>query len=253
MHNKEQIDFIIPSFKSKILTSLCIQSFEKYKSNFNFRYIIVENSDDESYKQEILNLADDILWIQNPTKARGSAANAVALEEGLKHVESEYVFLCHNDVVACHPHWMDFLFSKLHEDGFALAGTVLDLHPQRQGAVHISGLLTTSKIATSVSMYPIYENGNQTHDVGDLITEYCLKNDLRCYCCNNTLNNEEIQMLLSDDNLYNKFHVDRALNDDNEVIYLHLGRGIEKTQRAYHKPNRVYIDEWEHFVISNIF
>jgi len=58
------IDFIIPSYHSKGLTSLCIRSFEKYKNNFEFRYIVVENASDESYKDEILSLSENVVILR---------------------------------------------------------------------------------------------------------------------------------------------------------------------------------------------
>ena len=55
------IDIIIPSYKSKDLTSLAIRSFEKNKGDFNFRYIVVENAGDESYKDDIVSLNDNVV------------------------------------------------------------------------------------------------------------------------------------------------------------------------------------------------
>ena len=120
-----EIDIIIPSFRSEGLTVAAIESFEKNKSTFRFRYIVVENSDDVSYKDRVEKLSDNVLWIQNPTHLANSYANAVAIERGLEHVQSELVFICHNDVAAVDPSWMHFLVSKIDE-GNKLVGTVLD-------------------------------------------------------------------------------------------------------------------------------
>ena len=144
---KEQIDFILPSFHSETLTTLAIKSFEKFKGDFDFRYIVVENSDDVSYKENVLALSENVIWIQNPTTLINSEANASGLEVGLEYVTGDYVFFCHNDVVACHPEWMNFLFSKLNENEkeFGSPHTEFKNHLKRTGLiekvryVHIGG------------------------------------------------------------------------------------------------------------------
>lgn len=244
-----QIDFIIPSYHSKDLTSLCIRSFEKYKGDFNFRYIVVENSDDSSYKEDVLSLADNIKWIQNPTNYVNSEANAVAIEKGLPHVQSKYVFICHNDVVACHNNWLNFLVEKLENENYSAAGYVLD--NARINALHISGILVPTIIAKSVSMFPVYKDGKQILDVGDIITQYCRENELKYFCCRNTHNNE-----LHIENCGELFRtlngVDRALDSDDNVVFLHLGRGTPKTLGTYWKVNRLTIGGWINFVESII-
>ena len=144
-----KIDVIIPSFHSKGLTSLCIQSFEKYKNNFSLRYIVVENSYDSSYKEDIISLSDDVKWIQNPTELINSEANAVAIEKALSFVETENVFICHNDVAACHENWLGFLVDKMEKDNLAAASYVFD--NGRINALHISGILVKTEIAKAVS------------------------------------------------------------------------------------------------------
>jgi len=243
------IDFIVPSYHSKALTSLCISSFEQHKGDFNFRYIVVENSDDTSYKSDILKLSENIKWVQNPIRFRNSEANASAIVTALEHIESEYVFICHNDVVACHPDWMKHLFSKLSEQ-CPVVGTVLD--NIRINAVHISGLLTYTKIAKEVEMFPIYEDGRQVADVGDMFTDYCRNNNLDYYCCENTHNKPELEKSCKIP--YNELsYVDRAFDDDGKIVFLHLGRGSPKTFGTYNKDNRMKLHGWVEFIERNIF
>ena len=145
-----KIDFIIPSFYSEGLTTLAIKSFEKHKGDFDFRYIVVENGNDNSYKDNVLALSENVVWVANDClyssfdNNMGSYANAEAVEIGLGHVNAELVFICHNDVVAAHPDWMRFLCSKI-EEGYSMAGTSIDNH--RINAVHLSGVLMKSEIA----------------------------------------------------------------------------------------------------------
>ena len=101
-----KLDVIIPSYKSKVLTALCVRSFENYKGKYDMNYIVVENSDDSSYKSDIESLAENVTWVQNPIEYMphqpfyASKANAIGIETGLKYVKEEYVLICHNDVAA---------------------------------------------------------------------------------------------------------------------------------------------------------
>lgn len=238
-----KIDFIVPSFNSKELTSCAIRSFEKNKNNFDFRYIVVENSSNTTYRDDIKALGN-VVWIQNPTHLKNSEANAIAIEMGLKHVLSEYVFICHNDVVAVTNDWMNILFNQV-EQGCKLVGTVRD--PARIEAVHISGLLVDANIAIKSQIWPEYDKeNNMLLDVGDGITRYCRENSIKQCCFENTFNNEKLINFISNEELKN-FHVDRALDLNDNVFYMHLGRGTQKQQGLYNKPNRIYHDDWINF------
>ena len=50
------------------------------------------------------------------------------------------------------------------------------------------------------------------------------------------------------DELEEKFkrlnHVDRCINNSGKVIYMHLGRGIVKSEKKYYKSGRTTLKEW---------
>lgn len=111
-------------------------------------------------------------------------------------------------------------------------------------ALHISGLLVKTNITKFVSMHPVYyENGEMEKDVGDNITEFCRNNNLNYYVCRNTHNDIRCVSNMKD-SCFKKINVDRALDDDNEVIYIHLGRGMEKQFGFYKKPDKVSFVDW---------
>ena len=243
------IDFIIPSYHSEQLTTLCIKSFEKFKGNKNFRYFVVENSNDISYRNKILSLAKNIVWMQNPTHYINSEANAAAIEVALPLIEAEYIFICHNDVAACHKNWLDYLLKYVKDSDYGAAAYMSD--NSRIKALHISGLLVRTEIARKVSMFPVYENGKQILDVGDSITQYCRINKLKYFCCKNTHNDHLVEELCKEPFKSLK-NLSRSLNSDNEVIFLHLGRGAGKTFGTYHKGGRINLDQWINFINKNI-
>ena len=241
-----QIDVITPTFHSEKFINLMIRSFEKFKpDNLKINYIIVENSDDESYKEKTLSLCENITWITNPTHLTNSDANAIGVEVGLKHSSSDYVFISHCDTFVTSKTFLPSLIKKTQE-GNELVGTVLD--PCRIEAVHQSGMLVKSEIAKSVNLYPVRNHTEMTHDVCDLITEKCRDNDIKHMCFNNTFNTPSLIDDLSEP--FKSFHVDRCLDENGEVMFMHLGRGIPKQFNQYNKPNRVYFPQWVKFCES---
>jgi len=232
------IDFVIPAFHSKDLLECAISSFERFSGGFNFRYIVVENSSDDSYKEFAESLGN-VLWVQNNTKHIGSEANAIAIDVGSKFVDTEFAFICHVDTMACHSGWMDFIYNKAVQNGYSMVGFREDA--QRVNAIHQAGILIRSDVLKSVSSFPVYDGGKMVMDVGDSFTVYCRDNGLKYFCCDNTFNNKE---LVDKVDVFNGILIDRAVDDDCNVIFMHLGRGIVKLHGGYNKPNRIGYMAW---------
>ena len=239
-----RLSVIIPSFRSACLDRICISSFEAFRPrDLEIQYIVIENSNETEFKDELCSLADNITWINNATQLRGSEANAEALQIGLKHVITDLVFMAHCDVCVTHRHFFYQIFDQ-YDSGNRVVGTLFDNHENRIRALHVSGLLTDVSLARSVHYMPRYENGIMRLDVGDEITEYCRLNDI-IYCCfDNTYNDSTLKCIYGD---FKDFCVDRCLDDTGNVIYMHLGRGIPKVQGTYNKNGRIGIAEWKMF------
>ena len=177
LQSKRRIDVIIPSFHSRILTEICVKSLRVFcPSNIVLRYIVIENSNDISYKDSVIEIDPNIKWVNNNTKLVGSEANADAIEIGLKHVDCEMVLLCHCDVCVTNSDFLNNLVAK-YDNGYRVVGTQFDNHPNRIKALHISGLLTNFDLSKVVKYMPHYQNGVQSLDVGDELTQYCRQKD----------------------------------------------------------------------------
>lgn len=236
-----EITVVIPTFHSYALVKTCIKSFERFRpANLHIKFVVVENSNDDSYKNDVIKLANDVQWVQNEISFVGSEANASGLVKGLEFVRTKYVLLVHCDICITSTTFFKHIFDMFAQ-GNVLVGTVLD--PSRINAIHVSCLATLTTIAQSVDLYPQYINGQQIMDVGDSLTQHCRKNDLKHICFSNTFNNNVLDII---DDSFVKFHVDRCVVGG-EVIMMHLGRGVPKTLGTYEKPNRVLLDEWTLF------
>jgi molybdopterin-guanine dinucleotide biosynthesis protein A len=245
----DEISIIIPTFHSKDLILISIKSFEKFCPNWlKLNYIIVENSNDVSYKDQVIQLVsrkNNVHWINNNIVFTGSEANASAIVEGLKHVKTDKVLLVHCDVCVTSEFFFIDMINKYNQ-GYELVGTKFD--DARINAIHVSGLMVKTDIVKELDIFPRYLNDQCFMDVGDNITQYFKEQKKPYYCFHNANNKRLIREKIDE-----KFkEVDAAIcvNDKNDVIFLHLARGIAKTDGTYRfmkDPKKVLLEDWKQF------
>ena len=240
---KKEVTVIVPSFKSEVLTCICVNSFEKFKpADVNIKYVVIENSGEVSYRDHVKRISPDLTWFNNDTKLIGSEANAEALVIGLDMIDTEFCFLCHCDTCITSSLFYDEMFKKA-ESGYKMVGTGLD--NTRIKACHISGVFVDVDITRTVEMFPVYEDNKMIMDVGDDITKYCRDYGVKHCCLENTFNSFDENKLADDK--YKGFRVNRSVNENGDVLFMHLGRGIPKSQGTYNKEGRVYLEGWINF------
>jgi hypothetical protein len=135
--------------------------------------------------------------------------------------------------------------AKKMEEGYELIGTVLDPSPERIDAIHVSGYMVKSDIAKKISFYPRDLGGGKRLDVGDEASLYCEKNGIKNYCFRNTFN--DLSLIDEIEDSYKGIYCDRCINDSGEVIFMHLGRGVPKTNKTYRKKGKTDLETWKIF------
>ena len=202
----KNISVLVPTFHSKDLILILVKSFEVFKPEWlTVNYVVVENSSDVSYKQDILELVNDdsrVQFINNVTHLIGSEANANAIEIGLPHIKDQWVFICHCDTCVTSSLFFDQML-KLVEEGNRAIGTKIDESKYRIRAMHISGIFIESSLAKTINYYPkVVDNGCQI-DVGDEITLKCRNKEIRHVCLDNTFNDISLVETLIKEKEYN--------------------------------------------------
>lgn len=243
---------VFPTYHCPEYANILIRSFERFKpADLSINYIVVENSDDASYRESTIQLAENVTWIQNPLDLSSfppnvvaSFANAFGVMRGLFEVKTDHTFLAHSDTCVTSEKFFKAIDKKLDE-GFKLIGTVRD--NSRVKAIHVSGMLGSTDLFKNVDMSPNVTwsgvgNAIINYDVGDAADILCRSMKLPSFCFKNTEN-----MLLDVKAPYDMFPVDRCLDDDGDVIFMHLGRGADKLAGRYTKPGRVLKDAWVDF------
>ncbi|MDP3997109.1 MAG: hypothetical protein Q8P73_01280 [bacterium] len=176
----------------------------------------------------------------------GSFANAVGLEIASKLIDpnSKYFMSLHMDVMPTRIGWLSFMLSKLN-DRVKAAGVRLDKARSPEGVLHILGCLFDWQLfqQLNVSFLPALPE----FDVGDKITTEFRAAGYGVYACPNTIWNPRLADDLSASSPFKNFNVDRSFDDEGDVIFLHLGRGIKKSSSNRSSSYKVDAEKWIEF------
>lgn len=187
----------------------------------------------------------------------GSYANAVGLEIGCQLIDpnTKYVFTMHSDILVLKNGWLQFLLNKLDDNVKAVACWRDNI---RVKALHIGGLLFDYQLFKKYNISFMSNIGklNDKHsleyDVGDLLTLKFHENGHGTYVCKNTYNEPKLVDLIPDSNPMKNIHSDRVFDDNNELIYAHLGRGTRKSFDIYKKSYKTYPQEWKRYAYEHV-
>ncbi len=156
----------------------------------------------------------------------GSYANAVALELAAEVIDpaTRLMMTLHMDTMACRSNWLTYLCSHIN-DHVRSAGVRRDTF--RVITNHVLGMVFDFTLFRPRGM--TFMHNMPSYDVGDGISVALQNAGYELWACRNTLVDQGLVELLASDSLYRSLYVDRALDDCNEVIFMHLGRGIKKS------------------------
>ena len=225
------ITTIIPSFHSPDLDEVCIRSVEWFKpKGWNVTHIVVENSDDDSFKRRIMSLGS-VEWVQNSIEQREATANAIAIREAIPLVKTDWALILHCDTCVVSEQFFHSI-KKAADRGIKLIGTQYYPPKGTPNCYHCSGIFVHRNILKAA------DYSKKKVDAAEDLTFYAREHGIPRHCFQNTLNDPSFSA-----QHYEDFRVDRCIMDG-EVTFLHLGRGIPKTRGTYSKPGRVYLKEW---------
>lgn len=240
----KKLTVLTQTYHQEHLTRILVSSFEEHKPDgLEIEYVVVEGSDDTSYKDKVTSISENVKWYNNTggevndPVTGASTANALNLEYGKTKVSSEWVFVCHNDVAVQSENFFHVLFE--HSKKYDLISCCKDNN--RIEACHISGLLVKNEILQITDcMHKL-----PGIDVGDNLTVYCRENDLPYTSLPNTHNDPSLWDDLSGTwkEVGKNCGIDRCIVN-NEVIFCHLGRGTPKSLNRYTKSGKITYGGW---------
>jgi hypothetical protein len=158
-----------------------------------------------------------------------SYANGTALEIAARVIDpqSRFMMTLHMDTMACHPEWLDYLLAQFSA---RRRGVGVRLDTMRVRTLHVLGMMFDFQQFAPLRMSFLPDL--PAYDVGDGISIALERAGYELWACRNTHTDPRLADALPANSPFRRLHVDRALNDRNEVIFTHLGRGILKTEEG---------------------
>ncbi|HTY22481.1 MAG TPA: hypothetical protein VMC85_05090 [Desulfomonilaceae bacterium] len=249
------------------LVRLCIRAVQHFTSEPHELWIVDNNSPMKNLKWLIdwpdvnvaLNRTEPI-----PAEGRGpiddrvdsssqlvwdSYANAIALELGVRlvHPDSRYLMSMHMDALPCRAGWLSYLRSKV-KGRVAAAGVRMDRTRTPDGVLHVLGYMVDFQLFKKLALNFLPDLPNL--DVGDRVTLALRDAGYEVFACHNTLWEPHLAANIPASSPLSQFHIDRSFDDDGDVIFLHLGRGVRKSLGVHRKGTTA--DEWIKMVSEHL-
>ena len=117
-----------------------------------------------------------------------------------------------------------------------------------EGVLHVLGYMVDFQLFTKLGLDFLPDLPR--FDVGDRVTVALREAGYEVFACDNTLWKPILEEKIPASSPLRQFHVDRSFDDDGNVIFLHLGRGVRKSIGAHRRGTTA--DEWIRMVSERL-
>ncbi len=250
---------VIVSFlplKSTIpILKIAIQSIQKFTDSPYELWIVDNNSPQENLQWLIET--ENINIVLNKTQPHSqnllhdaSYSNGVALEIARQLVNQETVHFMalHQDIAVCKYGWLNYLISKFSHTIKAV-GVRKDSTRIKDGILHVLGYIVDFQliIKNNLSFLPKLPE----FDTGDLLIVEIKKLGYDIFATPNTLWDSKLETYIPDNSVFKNISIDRSFDDDMQIFFLHLGRGVQKSQQK-RKFKTLSVADWEQMMTKVI-
>lgn len=240
----------LPNKKAIKLLRLCLETIKKFTKIPHEVWVVDNNSPTENIEWLFDNKEINVVFSRTNPKEQGSYANAIGLEIAVRCIDpnSKYLMALHQDIAVCKNGWLEYLLSKFNEKIKAV-GVFLDNSRIPEGILHVYGYILDFQLykKLGLSFFPELP----TYDVGDKAIHELKKNGYEIFATPNTFLEKEAEEMISKDSPFKTISFNRSLDDDEDVIFMHLGRGIPRSQ-GQRITNNKSIEIWEDFIEEKV-
>jgi len=241
----------LPDKKAIGLLRCCIETIRKFTDTPYELWIVDNNSPAKNIAW--LDEVDNINLVLSRTQLAGggSYANAIGLEIGRRMIDqsAKYLMTLHQDIAVCKEGWLRYLLSKFDGKTGAV-GVRLDDKRVKEGILHVLGYIVDFQLFKRLNLDFFPEL--PTYDVGDRAMVGLKKAGYGIFATPNSIWDKSVVERLPDNSPYKNFDIDRSVDDEGNVIFMHLGRGVHKSTGAYTDPRKT-IRSWGAFIRKNLF
>ncbi len=179
----------------------------------------------------------------------GSYANAIALELAVRLIapQSRYLMSLHMDTMPSRPGWLTYLKSKM-DDRVAAAGVRMEVARVPEGVLHVLGHLLCFQLFRQLNLSFLPELPQ--YDVGDRLTVALREAGYEVFACTNTHRTPRLVETIPASSPFRTLDVGRSFDDDGNVIFLHLGRGVSKARHRHRSGTTA--QEWVRFALEHL-
>lgn len=248
-----------PNKTAKEILRLCLEAIRRYTPEEHELWVVDNASPKENARwlekepgvNVVLNRSRPLprfsflrkLFGRGEAQYAGSYANAVALEIAARLIDpdSRLMMTLHMDTMPCRTGWLSYLVGRL-DDRVRCVGVRLDT--MRVRTVHVLGMLFDFSLFRSLGL--TFAHDMPHHDTGDGISLSLERSGYGIWACPNSLWEPELVDSLPVDSPFRGIKVDRSFDDNGQVIFLHLGRGVLKSQ-GDSPADKTSPDKWLRF------
>lgn len=122
--NSPTVSILVPNYRTRKLTTLCLELIRKYTDQSLARVIVVDNDS----KDDSLEYLRSLKWITLVERTATSSepahvSHARALDLAFKEVDTEFVLSIHTDTLVLRSDWLDFLLKHFEYPKVAGVGS----------------------------------------------------------------------------------------------------------------------------------
>lgn len=250
------VSVALVSYNGRELTRLAIDSIRRWCGD-SVEIWAVDNASTDGSPEDLLERGDcnvvlnrtpsslkDLsrlrrLFVRPGGRGTGSYANGIGLEIAARYATGRWLFVMHQDCMVTHEAWLPFMLSRIDDQ---VRGVAMSVDKTRVHAMHASGFLVDRELAVreSLSFMPHLPE----YDVGDGITVGLRRLGRSYYVCANTFNRPDTVERIPPAHPLRELYCDRALDEDGNVIFAHLGRGTLKVAGQYARVGKADVATW---------
>ncbi len=242
----------LPNKKTIPLLKICIESILKFTETPYELWIVDNNSPIRNLKW--LFEYDNINLILNRTspKEKGSYANAIGLEIATKVIDpdTKYFMTLHQDTAVCKRGWLKYMLSKF-DNNIRAVGVRENKRKSREGLLHVLGYIIDYQLYKKLNLSFMPELPNI--DVGDNAIISLKKAGYEVFAAPNTIWDKGLIDKIPDHSYLKHLNADRSFDDEGDVFFLHLGRGVKKALRKGKSNTDKSIKKWINTLNENLF